>query len=118
MKCPKCNTESQDGVKFCHECGAQLPQPASIGVKTVWVLTCSTSYPESAEIESDVEVFGSRQEAEAAMLASAEELREDGLEGRNGEDFEKALETGRLARVTWLCNGEYMMLWRISKFEV
>ena len=27
MKCPKCNTENADGMKFCGECGTKLPEP-------------------------------------------------------------------------------------------
>jgi serine/threonine protein kinase/Tfp pilus assembly protein PilF len=31
-KCPKCNTENPDTVKFCGECGTQLPSPHDVAV--------------------------------------------------------------------------------------
>ena len=27
MKCPNCNAENAEGMKFCGECGTKLPEP-------------------------------------------------------------------------------------------
>ena len=35
MKCPKCNKEWPDGVKFCGACGMKLPEPTAAATATI-----------------------------------------------------------------------------------
>jgi len=41
-KCPKCNTNNPDTLKFCGECGSQLPSPEDIAVTE----TLETPFPQ------------------------------------------------------------------------
>ena len=45
MKCPKCNTENPDTLKFCGECGTQLAASYRfLGKESILMLTCSAVY--------------------------------------------------------------------------
>ncbi|NIM90715.1 MAG: protein kinase [Candidatus Aminicenantes bacterium] len=107
MKCPKCETDNPDTLKFCGECGTQLPPSEEISAPTETLeaakeeLTRGTTFAERYEIIEELgkggmgkvyRVFDKKIEGEVALKLVKPEIA---AEKRTIERFRNELKTAR-----------------------